>query len=38
MNVVQLEVKSSKKLTPSSRMLKVMNGIPQILIIVSKEQ
>jgi hypothetical protein len=28
MNVVQLKAKSSKKLTPSSRMLKMMRGIP----------
>jgi hypothetical protein len=38
MNVVQLEVKSFKKLMPSSRMPRVMNAIPQILIIVSQEQ
>jgi hypothetical protein len=37
MNDVQLEVRMSKKFTPSSSKLKLMNGIPQIPIIVSQE-
>jgi hypothetical protein len=38
MNDVQLEFMMSKKMTPSSSKLKLMNGIPQIPIIVSQEQ
>jgi hypothetical protein len=35
MNVVQMEARLSREFTPSSRMPRMMNGIPQILIIVS---
>jgi hypothetical protein len=38
MNVVQLKVRSSRKLTLSPKMLKMMSGIPQMAVIVSKEQ
>jgi hypothetical protein len=35
MNVIQMEVRLSREFTPSSRMPRMMNGIPQISIIVS---
>jgi uncharacterized membrane protein len=37
-NVIQMEARLSRELTPSSKMFRMMNGIPQILIIVSLEQ
>jgi hypothetical protein len=38
MNVVLLEVKMSKEFTPSLSKIRLINGIPQIPIIVSQEQ
>ncbi len=38
MNDVQLEVRMSKKFTPSSSRFKLMSGIPKIPIIVSQDQ
>jgi hypothetical protein len=38
MNVVQLEARLFRELTPSLKVHKVMSGIPQIPIIVSQKQ
>ncbi len=38
MNVVQLEARLFRELTPSFKVLKMMSGIPHIPIIISQEQ
>jgi hypothetical protein len=38
MNVVQLEARLFRELTPSFKVLKMMSGIPHIPIIVSQKQ
>lgn len=38
MNVVQLEARLFRELTPSLKVFKMLNGIPQISTIVSQKQ
>jgi hypothetical protein len=38
MNAIQLEVRMSKEFTPSLRKPKLVNGIPQIPIMITQKQ